>query len=138
MAPPQELVAAVRAVAAGDAFLSPPVARRVIEAFKRRKLRLVREPAELAALTGREREVAAAVTALLIRSRSRRRPPPAGAPPPGWGGAPAPPQPPPQPVVSPDGCWRWDGERWVPNVSAAPQDEAPPARRDYPPPPGYR
>ena len=56
-AAPEELVAAVRAVAAGDAFLSPAVARRVIQAFTRRGLRLGRGPAELTSLTDREREV---------------------------------------------------------------------------------
>lgn len=52
-----ELVAAVRAVAAGEAFLSPPVARRVIEAFTRRSVKLSRGPSELSSLTEREREV---------------------------------------------------------------------------------
>jgi DNA-binding NarL/FixJ family response regulator len=56
-ASPEELVAAVRAVAAGDALLAPSIARRVIEAFSRRRVRVAQEPAELAALTGREREV---------------------------------------------------------------------------------
>jgi DNA-binding NarL/FixJ family response regulator len=56
-APPEELVAAVRAVAAGEAFLGPTVARRVIRAFARRRMRLTREPSELAALTERERDV---------------------------------------------------------------------------------
>jgi DNA-binding NarL/FixJ family response regulator len=56
-APPEELVAAVRAVAAGGAFLGPTVARRVIGAFSRRRMRLTRGPSELAALTEREREV---------------------------------------------------------------------------------
>jgi DNA-binding NarL/FixJ family response regulator len=52
-----DLVTAVRAVAAGDAFLSPPVARRVIQAFTRRGVRLGRGPTELSSLTEREREV---------------------------------------------------------------------------------
>jgi DNA-binding NarL/FixJ family response regulator len=56
-ASPEELVAAVRAVAAGEACLAPSVARRVIQAFARRRVRLSREPAELASLTEREREV---------------------------------------------------------------------------------
>jgi DNA-binding NarL/FixJ family response regulator len=56
-ASPEELVACVRAVAAGEAFLSPSVARRVIQAFARRRIRLTREPAELSSLTDREREV---------------------------------------------------------------------------------
>jgi len=56
-ASPEELVAAVRAVAAGGASLSPSITRRVIDAFARRRLRLNRAPSELAGLTGREREV---------------------------------------------------------------------------------
>jgi DNA-binding NarL/FixJ family response regulator len=53
----EELLAAVRAVAGGEAFLAPSVTRRVIEAFARRRLRLTRRPQELASLTEREREV---------------------------------------------------------------------------------
>ena len=56
-APAEELVAGVRAVAAGEAFLSPSVARRVIQAFTRRGIRLARRQPELDALTEREREV---------------------------------------------------------------------------------
>ena len=56
-ASPEELVAAVRAVAAGDAYLAPPIARRVVQAFARRRPRLAREPAELRSLTRRERDV---------------------------------------------------------------------------------
>lgn len=56
-APRQELVAGVRAVAAGDTFLSPSVARRVVEALVRGGVRLSRGQAELESLTEREREV---------------------------------------------------------------------------------
>jgi DNA-binding NarL/FixJ family response regulator len=56
-ASPEELVAGVRAVAAGEAYLSPSVARRVIQAFARRKVKVAREPAQLASLTERERAV---------------------------------------------------------------------------------
>jgi len=56
-ASPEELVAAVRAVAAGEAYLDPSVARRVIQAFARRRLRLAREDPELDSLTDRERDV---------------------------------------------------------------------------------
>ena len=56
-ASPEELVAAVRAVAGGEAFLSPSVTRRVVRAFARRGIRLAREPGELATLTDRERQV---------------------------------------------------------------------------------
>jgi DNA-binding NarL/FixJ family response regulator len=54
---PEELVGAVRAVAAGEAYLGPSVARRVIQAVARRRITLARESPDLAALTGREREV---------------------------------------------------------------------------------
>src|SRR6478752_2063805 len=53
---PVELLHAVRAVAQGDALLSPSVTRRVIAQFAH----LAKEPAaipDLATLTGREREV---------------------------------------------------------------------------------
>lgn len=57
-APPDDLVAAVRVVAAGDALLAPSVTRRLLDKFARR----LPEPAadvsgKLAALTDREREV---------------------------------------------------------------------------------
>jgi DNA-binding NarL/FixJ family response regulator len=53
--PPEELVAAVRVIAAGDALLAPSVTRRLIEEFARRAPAASR--AELAELTEREREV---------------------------------------------------------------------------------
>lgn len=56
-APSPELVAAVRAVAAGEAFLSPSVARRVVQALVRGGIRLSRRQAEFDSLTEREREV---------------------------------------------------------------------------------
>jgi DNA-binding NarL/FixJ family response regulator len=56
-AAPDELVAAVRAVAAGEAFLGPSIARRVIQAVARRRVRLAHQPPELTALTDRERDV---------------------------------------------------------------------------------
>ena len=54
--PPEELVAAVRIVAAGDALLAPSVTRRLIESFASRRDAPM-PPAELAELTEREREV---------------------------------------------------------------------------------
>lgn len=54
--PPEELVAAVRVVAAGEALLAPSVTRRLIEAFARRP-DAPEPPPELAELTDREREV---------------------------------------------------------------------------------
>jgi DNA-binding NarL/FixJ family response regulator len=53
--PPEELVAAVRVVASGDALLAPSVTRRLIEEFARRTPAATRD--ELHELTDREREV---------------------------------------------------------------------------------
>jgi DNA-binding NarL/FixJ family response regulator len=55
-APPEQLVDAVRVVAAGDALLAPSVTRRIIEQFARRPVEAdVR--ARMESLTQREREV---------------------------------------------------------------------------------
>ena len=56
-APPEELIAAIRVVAAGDALLAPTVTRRVIERFATLPSRPHAEPRDLARLTPREREV---------------------------------------------------------------------------------
>ena len=53
--PPEELVAAVRVVASGDALLAPSVTRRLIEEFAKRAPAAQRD--ELHELTEREREV---------------------------------------------------------------------------------
>jgi DNA-binding NarL/FixJ family response regulator len=53
--PPEELVAAVRVIASGEALLAPSVTRRLIEEFARRAPAL--KPTELDELTEREREV---------------------------------------------------------------------------------
>ncbi len=53
--PPEELVAAVRVIASGEALLAPPVTRRLIEEFARRAPAV--KPTELDELTEREREV---------------------------------------------------------------------------------
>src|SRR5205085_7995820 len=55
-APPEELVHAVRVVAAGDALLAPSVTRRIIEQFARRPL-TPQVGWRLQSLTQREREV---------------------------------------------------------------------------------
>jgi DNA-binding NarL/FixJ family response regulator len=56
-AAPTELVAAVRAVAAGEAWLDPAVARGLITEFAARPERNLPTPAELRQLTPRETEV---------------------------------------------------------------------------------
>jgi DNA-binding NarL/FixJ family response regulator len=56
--PPEQLVAGIRAVVAGDALLAPSVTRRLIEGFIHRPSRnLVQPPSGLDRLTSREREV---------------------------------------------------------------------------------
>jgi DNA-binding NarL/FixJ family response regulator len=65
-APPEEIAAAVRVVAAGDALLAPAVTRAVIEEFARREPPASAPPAALEDLTPREREV----LQLLARGRS--------------------------------------------------------------------
>ena len=56
-APPEDLVAAVRTVAAGDALLDPTVTRAVIDEFVRRSPTAARPNTELELLTDRELEV---------------------------------------------------------------------------------
>jgi DNA-binding NarL/FixJ family response regulator len=66
-APPEEIAAAVRIVASGDALLAPSITRAVIEEFARRPPTAVPErPAALDELTPREHEV----LALLARGLS--------------------------------------------------------------------
>jgi DNA-binding NarL/FixJ family response regulator len=62
----EELVAAVRVVAGGDALLAPSVTRRLLEEFARRPSADRLPPAALDVLTPREREV----LALVARGRS--------------------------------------------------------------------
>jgi DNA-binding NarL/FixJ family response regulator len=64
--PRGDLIAAVRAAAAGNAMLAPTITRRLIEAFARRPPETSPAPSRLAALTAREREV----LVLLARGRS--------------------------------------------------------------------
>jgi DNA-binding NarL/FixJ family response regulator len=64
--PRHDLIAAVRAAAAGDALLAPSVTRRLIEAFARRPPEASPSPSQLASLTARERDV----LMLLARGRS--------------------------------------------------------------------
>jgi DNA-binding NarL/FixJ family response regulator len=58
---PEEILSAVRIVAAGDALLAPGVTRRLIEEFAKRPDAAPVPGRELAALTDREREVLALV-----------------------------------------------------------------------------
>src|SRR3712207_2054694 len=57
--PPEQLIAAVRTVAAGDALLSPSVTRRVIDQFTR--VPRPSPPTQLDELTEREREIFALI-----------------------------------------------------------------------------
>ena len=65
-APPEEIAAAVRIVANGDALLAPAVTRSVIEEFARQRPAAAAPPPAVAELTPREREV----LALLARGLS--------------------------------------------------------------------
>ena len=65
-APPEELLSAIRIVAGGDALLSPPVTRAVVEAFVRSSPARPELTEALGELTAREREV----LELIARGRS--------------------------------------------------------------------
>jgi len=65
---PEELIAAVHTVAAGDSLLSPSVTRRVIDRMARQPVPDVGNAARLGALTAREREV----LGLIARGLSNR------------------------------------------------------------------
>ncbi len=55
--PPEELVRAIRVLAAGEALLSPSVTRRLLEEFSRRPVRAGHTPQALEDLTSRETQV---------------------------------------------------------------------------------
>lgn len=55
--PPEDLVSAIRSVAAGDAVVSPKVTKRLIDRIVAEDPAPSRDPAELDVLTAREREV---------------------------------------------------------------------------------
>jgi DNA-binding NarL/FixJ family response regulator len=55
--PPRQLIDAVRTVAHGDALLAPAITKRLIAQFTARPPATAARPAQLAGLTGREREV---------------------------------------------------------------------------------
>ena len=65
-APPEELLGAIRVVAAGEALLAPSVTRRLIEQFVSRPESPLGSQAALTGLTDREREV----LSLVARGRS--------------------------------------------------------------------
>ena len=59
---PEDLLAAIRVVAAGDALLAPSITRRLVEEFVKLPAGPGQSPPGLAELTDREREVLIAVT----------------------------------------------------------------------------
>jgi DNA-binding NarL/FixJ family response regulator len=69
---PRDMLAGIRAVAAGDALLSPGVTRRLIAEFASRS-RVTPSPAALAPLTDREREVVGLVGAGLNNDEIAQR-----------------------------------------------------------------
>jgi DNA-binding NarL/FixJ family response regulator len=71
--PPEQLVEAVKTVAAGDSVLSPAVTRRVIEEFTAQTPLTVHRPPALDAFTPREREVFSLVAHGLSNADIARR-----------------------------------------------------------------
>jgi DNA-binding NarL/FixJ family response regulator len=61
--PPEELLSAIRVIAAGEALLAPTVTRRLIEHFVRQPDPLQAPAKDLAELTAREREVLVLIAA---------------------------------------------------------------------------
>jgi DNA-binding NarL/FixJ family response regulator len=59
--PPDDLLAAIRVIAGGEALLAPSVTRRLISEFARRPMNAVPASTKLDALTDREREVLIAI-----------------------------------------------------------------------------
>src|SRR5579862_7748631 len=55
--PPEQLVAGIRVIVAGESLLAPSVTRRLIETFRRQRPHTPRTPPQLAQLTARELEV---------------------------------------------------------------------------------
>jgi DNA-binding NarL/FixJ family response regulator len=56
-APPEQLIAGIRVIAAGESLLAPSVTRRLIETFRRQRPHTPQPPPRLAELTERELEV---------------------------------------------------------------------------------
>ena len=72
-APPEDLIRAIRLVAAGDALLAPSVTRKLIEEFAKRPARSAHKPPQLETLTDRESEVLREVAAGLTNSEIAER-----------------------------------------------------------------
>jgi DNA-binding NarL/FixJ family response regulator len=72
-APPEDLIKAIRVVAAGDALLAPSVTRRLIEEFAKRPEPAMRKTKELGTLTEREREVLGEVAKGLTNAEIAQR-----------------------------------------------------------------
>ncbi len=72
-APPEDLIRAIRLVAAGDALLAPSVTRKLIEEFAKRPARAAHKPPQLETLTDRESEVLREVAAGLTNSEIAQR-----------------------------------------------------------------
>jgi DNA-binding NarL/FixJ family response regulator len=68
--PPEQLLDAIRVVAAGEALLTPSITRRLITEFARRPPAVPPADGALAQLTGREREVLAQVAAGLSNAET--------------------------------------------------------------------
>ena len=68
--PPEQLLDAIRVVAAGDALLTPSITRRLITEFARRPRAVPPAEGLLSQLTGREREVLAQVAAGLSNAET--------------------------------------------------------------------
>jgi DNA-binding NarL/FixJ family response regulator len=72
-APPEDLIRAIRVVAAGDALLAPSVTKRLIEEFAKRPERAPKRAKELDTLTEREREVLREVARGLTNAEIAKR-----------------------------------------------------------------
>ena len=72
-APPEDLIKAIRVVAAGDALLAPSVTKRLIEEFAKRPEPVASKSKELETLTEREREVLSEVAKGLTNAEIAKR-----------------------------------------------------------------